>query len=86
MKLSQEFLLHNTNDETILVPAGSADFSGIVRGNKTLGAVLELLKKDTTEAEIIDAMKKRYDAPEGAIERDVEKILSELHKIGALDE
>ena len=86
MKLSQKFLLHNTNDETILVPAGSADFSGIVRGNKTLGAVLELLKTDTTEADIVDAMKQRFDAPEGAIEQDVKSILNELRKIGALDE
>ena len=86
MKLSQKFLLHNTNDETILVPAGSADFSGIVRGNKTLGAVLELLKTDTTEADIVDAMKQRFDAPEGAIEQDVKTILNELRKIGALDE
>ena len=86
MKLSQKFLLHNTNDETILVPAGSADFSGIVRGNKTLGAVLELLKTDTTEADIIDAMKQRFDAPEGAIEQDVKTVLNELRKIGALDE
>ena len=52
MKLNKDFLLHNTGSETILVPTGSAAFSGVVRGNKTLGAVLELLKNDTTEAEL----------------------------------
>ena len=78
--------MHTTKDEIVLVPVGGADFSGLVRGNKTLGAVLELLKQETTQADIIDAMKKRFDAPEGAIERDVEKILTELRKIGALDE
>jgi hypothetical protein len=86
MKLNKDFLLHNTGSESILVPTGNAGFSGVVRGNKTLGAVLELLKKETTEAEIITALKSRFDAPEGAIEKDVTKALAELRKIGALDE
>lgn len=86
MKLNKDFLLHNTGSESILVPTGNAGFSGVVRGNKTLGAVLELLKEETTEAEIITALKSRFDAPEGAIEKDVTKALAELRKIGALDE
>ena len=86
MKLNKEFLLHNTGGESILVPTGNAGFSGVVRGNKTLGAVLELLKEDTTEAELVAALKVRFNAPEGAVERDVQKALSELRKIGALDE
>ena len=86
MKLNKDFLLHNSGSESILVPTGNAGFSGVVRGNKTLGAVLELLKEETTEAEIITALKSRFDAPEGAIEKDVAKALAELRRIGALDE
>jgi hypothetical protein len=86
MKLNKDFLLHNTGSESILVPTGNAGFSGVVRGNKTLGAVLELLKEETTEAEIITALKSRFDAPEGVIEKDVAKALAELRRIGALDE
>lgn len=86
MKLNKEFLLHNTSGESILVPTGNAGFSGVVRGNKTLGAILELLKNEITEDEIVEALKKRFDAPEGAVEKDVEKAVSELRKIGALDE
>ena len=85
MKLNKDFLLHDTGTESLLVPVGGAGFSGVVRGNKTLGAVLELLKADTTEAEIVAAMKARFDAPAGAIEADVQKALTELRKIGALD-
>ncbi len=70
----------------MLVPLGGAAFSGIVRGNQTLGAVLELLKTETSEAAIVDAMRARFDAPEGAVERDVAKALAELRKIGAIDE
>ena len=86
MKLNKEFLLHNTGSESILVPTGSAGFSGVVRGNKTLGAVMELLKSDTTEEELVAAMKSRFQAPDGAIENDVAKALTELRRIGALDE
>jgi len=86
MKLSSKFLLHKSSGETILVPAGDAGFSGIVRGNDTLGAVLELLKEETTEEGIISALKDRFDAPEGAVEKDVAKVIAELRKIGALDE
>ena len=86
MKLKKEFITHNTETESLLVPAGGAGWAGLVRGNKTLGAILELLKTDTTEEAIITAMKARFDAAEETITRDVKKALSELRKIGALDE
>ena len=86
MRLNREFLTHETGDETILVPTGKAEFSGVVRGNRTLGAVLQLLKEDRSRDEIVQAMKERFDAPDGAIERDVDRVLEELGKIGAIDE
>ena len=36
-------------------------------------------------AQIVEAMKSRYDAPEDVIARDVKKALTELQKIGAID-
>lgn len=86
MKLKKEFIVHTAGNEAVLVPAGSADFHGIVRGNRTLGSILELLQKEITEEEIISSMKALYSAPEGAVEKDVKKALSELRRIGALDE
>ena len=86
MKLKKEFLLHNTGEEAVLVPTGKAGFSGVVRGNKTLGAVLELLGEETDEEKLVAALRARFDAPEGAIEEDVAKALAALRKIGALDE
>lgn len=86
MKLKKEYITHDTGSESLLVPAGGAGFSGLVKGNKTLGAILALLKEDTTEEAVIAAMKQRFDAPEDVIARDVKKALSELRKIGALNE
>ena len=85
MKLRKDFLLHDTGRESILVPTGNAAFSGVMRGNRTLGAVLELLKKETSYEELVAAMRQRFEAPEGAIEKDVAKVIEELRKIGALD-
>ncbi len=85
MKLKKDFVVHNAANETVIVPTGKADFTGMIRGNKTFGAIMELLKEETTEDEIIAAMKKRFDAPEDMIRRDVEKAVSELRKIGAID-
>ena len=86
MKLSEKFIFHSVEGEAMLVPTGGAGFSGIVRGNKTLGAVLGCLRNETTEAAIVEALKARFDAPDGAVERDVAKALAALRKIGAIDE
>ena len=86
MKLNKDFLFHTLGEESVLVPTGNAAFSGIVRGNKTLGAVLELLQNETTEEKLVASMKERYDAPDGVIERDVKETLVKLREIGALDE
>ena len=86
MKLNKEYITHDTGSDSLLVPTGTANFAGLVKGNRTLGVILELLKHDTTEENIITAMKARFDAPEEVITRDVKKALTELRKIGAIDE
>ena len=86
MKLDPSFLTHSSADESYLVPVSGNSFSGMVRGNKTLGAIVDLLKEDTTEEEVVRKMRERFDAPDGVIEKDVSHVLSELRKIGALVE
>ena len=86
MKLKKEFITYDAGSESLLVPAGGAGFSGLVKGNKTLGAILALLKEDTTEEAVITAMRERFDAPEDIVVRDVKKVVFELRKIGALDD
>lgn len=87
MKLKKEFIPHDTGKESLLLPTGSAGFAGLVKGNRTLGVILEYLRNDDlTESEIIAAMKERFDAPEGVIARDVRKAIAELRRIGALNE
>ena len=46
MKLSKDFISHDTGCESLLVPIGAANFSGLVKGNATFGAIVELCKGD----------------------------------------
>ena len=85
LKLNKNFLVHKTDKETIVVPTGKAEFSGGVKGNQTLGTILDLLKKDTTIEKIVDSMLKEYDAPREVIEKDVRTTVSRLREIGAID-
>lgn len=86
MRLNKNFLTHKSRDEVIVVPAGNASFSGVVKGNKTLGAILDLLKNETSVEQIVDAMQNEYDAPRDIIENDVVTVINRLRKIGAIDE
>ena len=84
MKLKDEFITHNSDDESILIPTADAKFSGIVRGNKTMGKIIDLLKEDTTEDEIVSRMLEIYDIPEEIVRNDVKTVIENLTNIGAL--
>ena len=84
MKLKDEFITHNSDDESMLIPTADAKFSGIVRGNKTMGKIIELLKEETTEDEIVSRMLEIYDIPEETVRTDVKTVIENLKNIGAL--
>ena len=84
MKLNNEFISHEEGNETFVIPSGKANFSGVVRGNKTFRNVVELLQNDITEAEIVRIMLEKYDASQDVIERDVKKVIENLREIGAI--
>ncbi|MBQ9433821.1 MAG: PqqD family protein [Synergistaceae bacterium] len=86
MRLRNEFLSHKHATEAFIIPTDKANFSGLVRGNKAFGDVIDLLKSDITEDEIVRAMLAKYDAPEEVIRHDVRKGLDALRSAGALSE
>ena len=85
MKLKNDFIVHEANNETMLVATGKANFSGMIKGNRMLGEILSLLKNDTTEAEIVSKIREKFEAPEGKVEADVHKVITELSKVGAIE-
>lgn len=86
MKLKNGFITYTTDQEQIMVSAGSNAFHGMVRSNKTAAFVIDCLKEPCEKAELIEKMAEKYDAPREVLERDVERVLEVLRKIGALDE
>jgi hypothetical protein len=84
MKLKDEFITHNSDDESMLIPTADAKFSGIVRGNKTMGKIIDMLKEETTEDEIVSRMLEIYDIPEEIVRNDVKMVIENLTNIGAL--
>ncbi len=86
MKLSNDFIAHLTDEQSVLVPVGGTAFSGIVKGNAALGDLLSLLEQDRTEAGLVAAMLERYDAPESVLAGDVHTALERLRAVGALEE
>ena len=86
MKVKSDFIIHNRENESLLVSTGASDFNGLVRGNKTFGDIVGLMEEDTTEDQIVASMLERYDATEEQVRRDVVRVITELRGIGALDE
>ena len=87
MKLKTGFITHKVGNTQMMVATGPAStlFHGLVRSNETAAFIVDCLKKETTEREIVEAMGKEYDAPEDVIARDVHSIVEKLREIGALE-
>lgn len=85
MKLKDNFITHETDGEQIMVAAGGS-FAGMVRSNATAAFIVDCLKTDTTEAEILDKMLAKYDADKNIMAEDIKMIIGKLRKIGAIDE
>jgi hypothetical protein len=86
MKLKNDFITQTIDETQFLIPVGTESFNGIVRSNKTAAYIVDLLKEETTEEKIIDALCARYDASREVITTDVRKILDTLRSINALEE
>ena len=83
--LSENFIIHSMDGETLLVPTADADFRGIVRCNNSVEVILRALEKGVeNEEEIVEALIDRFDGEESDMRDDVRRTLAELKKIGAV--
>lgn len=86
MKLNKNFIHHQFDGETVIIPTAGADFHGLIQGNKTLSAITECLMQDTTEEEIVDSLCAQFDGDRKDIKADVAEAVKKLKEIGAIDE
>ncbi|MBQ3418271.1 MAG: PqqD family protein [Ruminococcus sp.] len=85
MKLNEDFIMHNTGEEILLVPTAAARFHGLVQGNKAVEVILSCLQNDTTEDEILSVMKEKFDGDEEDMREDIRDVVKKLKEIGAID-
>ena len=87
MKLNPKFLTHVTKGEHYMISTSGTKFSGIVKNNETAAFIVECLKSDTTENQIVDKLLSEYSGADRAtVQKDVADILNKLRSIGALQE
>ena len=87
MKLKYPFESMRMQDKMVAVPVGEGTekIRGALKLNKTAAMMLELLKKDITEEQLVEAMMKKFDAPKEMILKDARKCIEEFREIGLMD-
>ena len=84
MKLRKEYVTHNDGEQQMMVDT-SAKFSGLIRNNKTAAYIVDLLKSEITEEQIVAKMLEKYNVEESVLKKDVRRILDTLRSVGAID-
>lgn len=87
MKLKTGFITHTLQGQQMMVAAGPAAklFRGVVRANETAAFIIDCLKEETTEKEIAAKLCAEYDVSDERASESVQKILEQLHGIGAIE-
>ncbi len=87
MKLDSRFLTHVTKGEHYMISSADTDFKGIVKNNETAAFIIECLKTDTNEIDIVDKILNEYKgADRKTIEQDVTDVINTLRTLGAIEE
>jgi hypothetical protein len=86
MKLKYTFDTMQLEDSIIAVPVNALNdgFRGVVKLNETAAAIFELLSRDITEDEIVEALLKEYDAPRETVSKAVHKCIIGFEEKGLL--
>ncbi len=88
MKLKSEFTTYKTGQSYVSVTEDEDEeaLNGMVRNNETADFIFEQLKKETTEAQIVDALMEAYDVDVEVAKKDVHKVIETWREEGLLDE
>ena len=88
MHLKYEFEKMEFNGQLIAVPVSdnAKEFRGVIKMNDTASSIFNLLKEDTTEAAIVDAMMEEFDVDRELLAADVRKYILEFREKGLIVE
>ncbi len=85
MKLKKSFITYSYESDYVIVDC-SNKFSGVVHGNMSAAYIIDCLKEETTIEEIVNKMLQEYDVSEEVARKGIEKIVSKLRSIDAIDD
>ena len=88
MKLKVDFEIMELDDETVAIPLGKNAklFHGVIKMNDTGAYIMNLLKEDISEEDIVRLIDMEYDASKEQIAADVHSYLDEFRTRGLLEE
>lgn len=86
MKIRDGYLLRNVAGKNIVVSIGSdVDFNGMLTLNDTGVFFWNLLQKDTTKEEMLEAVLKEYDVSSDIALQDIENFIQKLKETKILE-
>lgn len=82
MQINKDFTIQKVGASYVAVPVGetSKTFHGMVRLNETGAFLWEKMKKDCTEAELVEALLAEYEVSKEIAERDVHRVVELLRE------
>lgn len=88
MRLKDDFILHNTGDDFVIIATGEAakNFNGMIKLNNMGGEIVTLLKNEITEEEVVKAIVDKYEVDYDTAKEDITNLLSSLRKVGIIVE
>lgn len=88
MKLKKGFVTQEFQGQQLVVAVGAEAkrFHGIARSNETAAFIIDRLKSETSEEQIISAILDEYEVDEKTATQDVHRVIEQLRGIGAIDE
>ena len=88
MQVSKDYLLRTIAGETILIPSGAAaqKFNGLVTVNAIGAFIWDVLQTPHDLEGLVSRITEEYEVDADTARRDAEEFLSELRRIGALED
>lgn len=88
MRMSDQFMLRQVADETLVIPVGEAALrlKGLIGLSESGGLLCSLLQQERTEEELVRALTAEYGIDPGSALADIRSFLDQMRALGILIE
>lgn len=87
MKLNENYILKTIAGSPVVVPVGDAvdNIKGMITLNGPAEAIWKCLENGNDFDEVLDTLKKKYDAPEELLKSDLMAFIEKLKKLNIIE-